>query len=49
VFSAILIMVMGTTLITPPILKPLFNRTLTTDEPEAGVHVIHPGMKDLER
>jgi Kef-type K+ transport system membrane component KefB len=49
VFSAILIMVMGTTLITPPLLKPLFNRTQTMDEPAGGVSVVHPGMKDLER
>ena len=27
VFSAILIMVMGTTLMTPPLLKPLFRRS----------------------
>jgi Kef-type K+ transport system membrane component KefB len=49
VFSAILIMVMGTTLITPPILKPLFNRTQTSEEPEPGVRVVHPGMRDLDR
>ena len=47
VFSAILIMVMGTTLITPPVLKPLFNRTT----PEADVdrpRAAHPGMTELE-
>ena len=47
VFSAILIMVMGTTLITPPLLKPLFNRTTPEgdiDRPRAA----HPGMTELE-
>ena len=47
VFSAILIMVMGTTLITPPVLKPLFNRT--TPEPEVDrPRAAHPGMTELE-
>lgn len=48
VFSAILIMVMGTTLITPPLLKPLFDRTSTSEDPGGEVSVIHPGIKDLE-
>ena len=40
VFSAILIMVMGTTLITPPVLKPLFARTSSspTEELERAPH-----------
>lgn len=42
VFSAILIMVMGTTLMTPPLLKPLFNRTTTPENDVA--HVAPAGM-----
>lgn len=45
VFSAILIMVMGTTLMTPPLLKPLFRRTSTTEENGLAVR---PGMTTLE-
>lgn len=47
VFSAILIMVMGTTLITPPILKVLFERTPAGEE---GVErpPVHPGMSTLD-
>ena len=46
VFSAILIMVMGTTLITPPVLKPLFNRSTTTPEVPEPI-VMRPGIGDL--
>jgi Kef-type K+ transport system membrane component KefB len=48
VFSAILIMVMGTTLITPPLLKPLFERTTTSEDPGGEVPVMEPRMKNLE-
>ncbi|HUP18525.1 MAG TPA: cation:proton antiporter [Gemmatimonadota bacterium] len=45
VFSMILIMVMGTTLITPPFLKFLFERgTEETAEAEEGGPPVHPGM-----
>jgi Kef-type K+ transport system membrane component KefB len=48
VFSAILIMVMGTTLIVPSLLKPLFNRTSTIPEDEEEARVARPGMSQLE-
>jgi hypothetical protein len=41
-------MVMGTTLITPPVLKPLFNRSSTSDEAGDGARVARPGMSELE-
>lgn len=46
VFSAILIMVMGTTLVTPPVLKPLFDRVQAGRPEEEQPHVAHPGMTE---
>ncbi len=53
VFSAILIMVMGTTLITPPVLKILFQRTETTGAAEREPAPVEqapmrPEIRDLE-
>jgi len=49
VFSAILIMVMGTTLITPPVLKPLFDRVKIAT-PGGGEEplVVKPGIGELD-
>ena len=48
VFSAILIMVMGTTLITPPVLKVLFSRATTGPEEEDRPRAAYPGIGELE-
>ena len=48
VFSAILIMVMATTLITPPILKVLFSRTAADPDVLEGPRAAHPGIGELE-
>lgn len=47
VFSAILIMVMGTTLITPPVLKVLFSRAKTEQHDDDSPHAAHPGVGRL--
>ncbi|MBW3661302.1 MAG: cation:proton antiporter, partial [Gemmatimonadetes bacterium] len=48
VFSAILIMVMGTTLITPPFLKVLFERGAeVVSEEEERAAPVRPGMSEL--
>lgn len=46
VFSAILIMVMGTTLITPPLLKPIFERVRTPRSDAGEPRVAQPGMSE---
>lgn len=48
VFSAILIMVMGTTLITPPLLKPIFERVRTARSDAGEPRVAQPGMSELD-
>lgn len=48
VFSAILIMVMGTTLITPPVLKPLFDRVQPPSPKDEEAPVAQPGMSELD-
>jgi len=49
VFSAVLIMVMATTLVTPPVLKLLFERQSAETEPadEHDRPPVHPGMGGL--
>ena len=48
VFSAILIMVMGTTLITPPVLKPLFDRVRNGRPDGEDPRVAQPEMSGLD-
>lgn len=48
VFSTILIMVMGTTLITPPLLKPIFERVRSARPHGEEPGVAEPGMSELD-